>query len=191
MPADSRDRVTVDLRGAGNVVHARARAQGLTVAAFVRRAVLTMAEGTVDATDSTTVAASADDGQSRKVTLRLPAPHAVLLTMRARAADVSQGSYIAGLIDGAPPPRVAPDHRQAIATLARSTDQLAILSTDINALMRLLRMGSVEQARVYRDRLDSLSSVVHGHLDVASRFLADLQQASPARAGRRPSRRRP
>lgn len=42
MAAGSRDRVTVDLRGAGPVVQAKATAQGLTLAAFVRRALMTI-----------------------------------------------------------------------------------------------------------------------------------------------------
>lgn len=44
MARDGRDRVTVDLRGAGPLIQQRAAAQGLTVAALVRRAVLAMAE---------------------------------------------------------------------------------------------------------------------------------------------------
>jgi len=92
MPADSRDRVTVDLRGAGSVVHQWAMAQGLTVAAFVRRAVLKMAEAAVDPAESCPPVSTADRRHLLKVTLRLPAAHALLLAMRARAADVSQGA---------------------------------------------------------------------------------------------------
>lgn len=45
-----------------------------------------------------------------KVTLRLSVAHAVVLASRARVADVSQGRYVAGLIDGKPAQPRAPDH---------------------------------------------------------------------------------
>lgn len=73
MAAGSRDRVTVDLRGAGSVVQAKAMAQGLTVAAFVRRAVMTIAEAPVAPTDALSVASRDAEQPLIKVTLRLPA----------------------------------------------------------------------------------------------------------------------
>ena len=139
MAAGSRDRVTVDLRGAGSVVQARAMAQGLTVAAFVRRAVMTIAEAPVDSTETRSIAPSGAEQRLIKVTLRLTADHALLLATRARSAEVSQGSYVAGLLDGQPPPRAASDRREAIAALAKSTDQLAVMSTDLQTVLRLIR----------------------------------------------------
>jgi hypothetical protein len=107
--------------------------------------------------------------------------HALLLVRRARAADVSQGSYLAGLIDGTPI-LTSPDRREAIAALVRSTDQLAIICADLNAFMRLLGVGTQEQLEPYGARLSSLAADVHGHLEVAGRFLADVSKASSTRS---------
>lgn len=182
MAAGSRNRVTVDLRGAGSVVQARAMAQGLTVAAFVRRAVLTIA----DATDDSPEMRSLDhrDAKQRliKVTLRLTADHALLLAMRARSAEVSQGIYVAGLLDGQPPPRAASDRREAIAALAKSTDQLAVTGTDLQTVLRLTRTASPERAEPFREKVRTLLEDVRAHLDMACSYLADLPQKAPPRS---------
>ena len=191
MAAGSRDRVTVDLRGAGSVVQARATEQGLTVAAFVRRALMTMAETPVETMELHPVAPGDAERRLLKVTLRLPAAHALLLAVRARSADVSQGSYVAGLLDGEPPPRAASDRRESIAALAKSTDQLAVISSDMHMFLRLLRAGTPERAEPYRARMQSLVDDIRAHLDVACRYLADLQQAAPARPRRRHARGSP
>jgi hypothetical protein len=123
-----------------------------------------------------------------KVTLRLPAAHTVMLARRARAADVSQGTYVAGLIDGVPPP-VAVDRREAMAALLRSTDQLAVINTDLNTFMRLLRQGESAQLEAYRAGVMSLSDDVRGHLTVAGRFLSDVSGSTSRRARARSVRR--
>lgn len=184
MAAGSRDRVTVDLRGAGSVVQARAMAQGLTVAAFVRRAVLTIAEAPVDSTETRSIAPSDAEQRLIKVTLRLTADHALLLATRARSAEVSQGSYVAGLLEGRPPPRPASDRREAIAALAKSTDQLAVMSTDLQTVLRLIRTASPERAEPFRGKVRTLLEDVRAHLDMACGYLADLPRTAPPRARR-------
>lgn len=185
MAAGSRDRVTVDLRGAGSVVQARAAAQGLTVAAFVRRAVMTIAEAPVDPTEIRSIAPSDAEQRLIKVTLRLTADHALLLSMRARSAEVSQGSYVAGLLDGQPIPRAASDRREAIAALAKSTDQLAAMSTNLQAVLRLIRTASPERAEPFRGKVRTLLEDIRVHLDMACGYLADLPRTAPPRARRR------
>lgn len=189
MAAGSRDRVTVDLRGAGPVVQAKAMAQGLTLAAFVRRAVMTIAETPTDSTHLHSVATSEAGERLVKMTLRLTADHALLLSMRARSAEVSQGSYVAGLLDGQPPPRAASDRREAIAALAKSTDQLAVMSTDLQTVLRLLRTASPERAEPFRVKVRTLLEDVRAHLDMACRYLADLQHTAPPKPRRRTLRR--
>ena len=180
MARNGRDRVTVDLRGAGQLVHQRAAAQGMTVAAFARRALLGAAHEAPDPSLTMAPIDSPEPG-TIKVTVRMPIAHALLLSRRARAADVSQGSYLAGLIDGTPL-RTAPDRRDALAALVRSTDQLAIICTDLNAFMRLLGVGTQEQLDPYSARISSLAADVHGHLEVAGRFLADVSKARSTRS---------
>lgn len=189
MAAGSRDRVTVDLRGAGPVVQARAMAQGLTVAAFVRRAVMTIAEAPVDSTETRSIAPSDTEQRLIKVTLRLTADHALLLATGARSAEVSQGSYVAALLEGQPPPRAASDRREAIAALAKSTDQLAVMSSDLQTVLRLLRTASPERAEPFRGKVRTLLEDVRVHLNMACRYLADLQHTAPPKPRRRTLRR--
>ncbi len=73
---------------------------------------------------------------------------------------------------------------EALAALVRSTDQLAIICADLNAFMRLLGVGTQEQLDPYSARISSLAADVHGHLELAGRFLADSSKATSARSGK-------
>ncbi|MBT9586223.1 hypothetical protein IV102_22975, partial [bacterium] len=77
-----------------------------------------------------------------KVTLRMPAGYAARLARAARAAELSQGLYVARLINAQPPAPVPPDQRENRAALVRSTATLAAMSGDLQALMRVLRQRS-------------------------------------------------
>jgi hypothetical protein len=172
----ARDRVTVDLRGLGQRVRSQAAAQRLTAGAFVRRAILSQLQDG---------ALGAESGMPEpiepiaKVTLRLSAAHAVLLATRARRADVSQGTYIAGLIEGTPPAPRPPDWGPAVAALIASTDKLAVLSTDINGFLRVLPSGRPERLEPYRRSVMSLPDDVRKHLVMAAALLKDLRAARP------------
>lgn len=190
MARDGRDRVTVDLRGAGSVIQQRAAAQGLTVAALVRRAVVVLAESPEAEAAGPASVDRTEDGALVKVTLRLPSAHALLLASRSRRAEVSQGIYVASLLEGHALPAASPDRREAIAALSRSTDQLAILGMDLNGFMRLLGRVPDDRLEPYRAGVRSLSIRVQQHLDLASQLLNDLQQAAPARRAPRVSRAR-
>jgi hypothetical protein len=170
-----RDRVTVDLRGLGPQLQAQAAKRQMTTAALVRRAVMSMLDD-----------APCDAGESQalhgvsgtpvvKVTLRLPVAHAVLLASRARVADVSQGAYVARLIDGTPAPPRAPDHAQAVAALMASTDRLAVLSADLNVFMRLLGRTPRSELEPYRASIRSLAGDVRVHLASAAELVAALR----------------
>lgn len=192
MARDGRDRVTVDLRGAGPMIQQRAAAQGVTVAALVRRAVVVLAESPEAEAAGPASVDRTEDGALVKVTLRLPSAHALLLASRSRRAEVSQGIYVASLLEGRTLPAASPDRREAIAALSRSTDQLAMLGMDLNGFMRLLGRVPDDRLEPYRAGVRSLSTRVQQHLDLASQLLNDLQQAAPARrAPRVPRARRP
>ena len=60
---------------------------------------------------------------------------------------------------------------QARAALLASNDRLATLSTDLVALVTLLRQAKVEQARPYRDRLETADAEIRLHLDRASALI--------------------
>jgi len=87
------------------------------------------------------------------------------------------------LIDGAPPVIASADRAAGFAALSASATELAVLSRDINHLTRLLRRGTIEAARQYRERLENLDGDVRLHLDKAAATLAEL---SSARGANRP-----
>lgn len=119
----------------------------------------------------------AADTQAIKVTLRMSGSHAVTLASRARAADVSQGTFVARLIDDTPAQPLAPDHTQAVAALMASTDRLAALSADLNAFMRLLGRAQRSELEPYRASLRSLADDVRVHLEAAAALVASLRAA--------------
>jgi hypothetical protein len=173
-----RDRITIELRGLRERLHALAIARNTTTAALARKALVALLEAEhddgvreQDASHHRTAAAAA---MHVKVTLRLPAAHAVLLSKRARAAEVAQGSYVAGLIDGTPyVPRPA-NHAEALGALVRSTDQLATTGADLNAFMRLLGRVSAPELEPYRGSIKSLTDDVRKHLAATAGLVAEL-----------------
>jgi hypothetical protein len=58
--------------------------------------------------------------------------------------------------------------------LKSSSDELAVMSRDINHLTRLLRQGSVQAAKAYAARHETLDRDVRLHLALAAAVLADL-----------------
>src|SRR5580765_2215987 len=101
MTRHPRERVTIDLRGIGPRLHAHAAARGRTTASVVRAAVVAMLDA--EGTSEPEVGAEPAAARAVKVTVRLGAWHAVRLAHCARRAGVSQGTYLAGLLDGMPP----------------------------------------------------------------------------------------
>jgi hypothetical protein len=169
-----RDRVTIDLRGIGPALHAQAAAQGKTVAAMVRVAVVTMLDAQVCSVAPARSAGSRN-ALAVKVTLRLDPLHAARLADRARSAEISQGAYVGTLLDGMPANPRATDHGDAIAALADSTQKVAAMSTDIHAFIRLIRNANGDGTQQYRAGLLSLSQDLRLHLQVASRLMAALR----------------
>ena len=173
MTRHPRERVTIDLRGIGPRLLAHAAARGKTAASVVRAAVVATldAEG---ASDDPGVGAEPVDARAVKVTVRLGISHAVRLAHCARRAGISQGTYLAGLLDGTPPSPRSVDHGDAVAALADSTQKLAAMSADIHGFLRLMRNANAGEAERYRATLMSLSKDVRLHLEVASRLMAGL-----------------
>lgn len=168
-----RERVTIDLRGIGPRLHAHASVRGKTTASAVRSAVVAMldAEG---ASEEPGVRSEPVDVRPVKVTVRLGAWHAVRLVHCARNAGVSQGAYVAGLLDGVLPNPRSIDHGAAVAALVESTQKVAAMSADIHGFLRLMRNAKSGEAEKYRATLMSLSKDVRLHLEVASRLMAGL-----------------
>jgi hypothetical protein len=172
--ADSRDRVTVDLRGLAPAVKAHASARSMTLAAFARAAMVeALKQAEVDPFHLTQ-AGGPDDGQPVKLTLSLPLRQASWLVEHARAAGLSYGTYLASVIDGTPAPGGLGEAERA---LTASTAQLAALSTDLNDYVRLLRRLNYAEAEKYRQRVVSMFDEIREHVRLNAALSAEVKEA--------------
>ena len=181
MASPSRDRVTIDLRGIGDAVRAAAACCGMGVAELVRRAVVMSLD--LRATAAIAPMERGSDGQTpgqavaqetAKLTLRLPQTHADALMLNAGALGLSYGDYVARLVEGSRLPQPLAERRADRAALLASNDRMAALSTDLVALVTLLRQVKVEQARPYRDHLETADAEIRRHLGRASALIDRL-----------------
>lgn len=170
-----REYFTVDLRGLRAALAARAADQGVT-ASDVLRSALAAALGHDEclATLPTSPGGHPPARGQVKLSVRLPHATAQVLDLHARAAGLSRGAYLSRLIRSAPPVMAASDRRAGFAALSASATELAVLSRDINQLTQLLRRGSVEAARQYTRRLETLDNDVRAHLELSATALAEL-----------------
>ena len=175
MASAPRDRVIIDLRGIGDAVRSAAAQRRVTVAHLARQTLLTA----VSAYEPTTAPLGSDSPTRRlasaKLTLRLPQPHADALIVNAVGLGLSYGEYVARLVNGTPLPRPAAERAADRAALLASSDQLAALSADLNAFMRLLRSGDSAEVERYRHRIETVDADIRDHLDLASKFMARPQ----------------
>ncbi len=176
MAAAPREYFTVDLRGLRAALAGRAARDGVTESDVLRSA-LAAALGTSrgvlsdPANDST----SGSPSVARvKLSARLMRPAAYRLDQDARAAGLSRGAYLARLIQGAPPVASSANRVAMCTALNCSSEELAVMSRDINHLTQLLRQGSLEAAKSYTERHETLDRDVRSHLALAAAVLADL-----------------
>lgn len=188
MNTTAHDFVTVDMRGLKAALVARAQADRVSVSVLVRGAVARDLGLAADDEASRTneLPARPSSATTVKLSIRMTAEEAQQLAAGARAASLSRGTYLAGLIANVPVLSSGGGRAEHIATLMASSAELSTLSRNINRLTTLLRRANVEPARPYRDMLDTLAGDVRRHLELAARVLADLQ---PQRRGARPSAR--
>ena len=185
----SRDRITIDLGGLGPALRAHAQDRHLTVAAAARSA---LSEALQDASSGDPGEVDNEHDQvadrSVKVTLRMRRSVANRLATRARAAGLPYGAYLATLLDGTPAPPLAADHAAAVTALGVSTERLAVISADINELMRVVGRGGMPAYRQFDDRMVGVAGDVHQHLVLASRLMTALKPAARPRqqSGRPP-----
>ena len=177
MNTSTHDFVTVDMRGLKAALVARAQADRVSVSVLVRSAVardLRLAvDGEVSLIDGPTDRPSS--ATTVKLSIRMTADEARQLAAGARAAGLSRGAYLAGLIANVPVLSAGGGRAAHIAALMASSAELATLSRNIHRLTALLRQANVEPARPYREMLDTLAGDVRRHLELAARALADLQ----------------
>ncbi len=199
MSASPREFFTVDLRGLRAELRRRASETGLTESDVLRNALAVVLNddqnqsATLNSSEAGDICASQPQV---KLSVRITCPAAEHLDRKARAAGLSRGAYLTGLINGAPAVIAATDRRAGFAALSASAAELALLSRDINHLTHLLRRGEVRAAQEYRARLDSLDDDVRQHLDRSAAVLAELAPPQaharrillgpPPTSGRRP-----
>lgn len=181
MAGTSRDRVTIDLRGIGDAVRAAAACRGMGVAQLVRRALVMSLD--LRATATVVPMTRGSDGQTpdqvptretAKLTLRFSQAHADALMLNAGSLGLSYGDYVGRLVADGRLPQPLAERQADRAALLASNDRMAALSTDLVALVNLLRQAKVEQARLYRDRLEAADAEIRRHLDRASALIDRL-----------------
>lgn len=175
MATASRERATIDLRGLGPALKAHAQARNLTVSDVARLAVAAVLE-TPGSEAPVQVSGETDAAGDRtvKLTIRLRRGVAARLATRARACGLSHGAYLTTLIDGAPAPPLA-----TATALGTSTEQLAVVSADLNELIRTIRRDTTSPGRLIDDWLRPLLDDVRRHVGLASRLMCELR---PTRA---------
>jgi len=172
MSSPSREFFTLDLRGLRAGLRSRAASLGLTES-LVARGILAAALG-VERIDSSGPSAGPMTTPQIKLSVRLPRTAASRLDRHARAAGLSRGVYLTRLIDGAPPVVASSDRAAMCNALNVSSNELALLSRDMNHLTQLLRQGSSAAARSYTARHRSVDRIVQAHLALAAPILAEL-----------------
>ena len=179
MNTPSHDFVTVDMRGLKAALVARARADRVSVSVLVRGTVareLGLAKAAADHRAASAGATSS--AASVKLSIRLTSEEAERLVAGARAAGLSRGAYLSGLVANVPVLTSGANRTDHIATLVASSAELSTLNRNIHHLTSLLREGNVRPALAYREMLDTLAGDVRGHLTLAAGVLADLRPRS-------------
>lgn len=157
MNTTAHDFVTVDMRGLKAALVARAQAERVSMSVLVRGAVARDLGFGVDCEPQRagTLGRSAPSAASVKLSIRMTAEEAQRLAAGARAAGLSRGAYLAGLVAGVPVLSAGGGRAEHIAALMASSAELATLSRNIHRLTALLRQANVEAARPYREMLDT------------------------------------
>ena len=172
MAVCGRDRVGVDLRGIGGAVRAAARARQVTLATFVRDAIVETLHS-LELPAEPFIGADSIEQRPMKITLRLRACDADVLILKSAALGLSYGAFVARLIRGTPLPALAADRAADRAALLKSTDRLALVALDLNGLTRLLRAG-MDYADRDRHSMVAIAADVRRHVDLASKVLAHV-----------------
>jgi len=190
MTPSTRDRISVDLRGLKAVLFEQARARGVSPSDLVRSVLAdALDKAELPITDRSADGTSVPTGDRVRLSLRMTRRDALATLAGARAAGLSTGAYVAGLIAGVPvltSGATRPDH---LAGLIASSAELSTLSRKLHDLTSLLRQGSVRAAQEYREMLDTVADDVRKHLTLASAVLAGLRPSHgrpPAGPGQHP-----
>ena len=177
MKAASRDFVTVDMRGLKAALGAHARVRRTSTSELVRAAVsefLARAGVSLEDERANQSSTAPDERSQVKLSIRLTAEEAALLSSGARFAGRSRGAYLADLAAGIRDVGSPELRREIGAALVRSCAEMSTLSRDLRHLVTLLKSGAMRAAHEYRPRLEGVESDVRRHLDLAASALAHV-----------------
>ena len=184
MARTSRDRISVDLRGLRAVLFEQARVRGVSPSDLVRAALATALDQTDPSLTERPAPGTAASPKDRvRLSLRMSRSDALATIRAARAAGLTPGAFVAGLVAGVPVLIGGAARADHLACLIASSAELSTLSRNLHRLTSLLRMGSVRAALEYRDMLDTVADDVREHLTLAAGALAELRP----RHGRAPA----
>ena len=170
MAQPSRDRVGVDLRGMGEAVRAAARVRSCTVAAFARDAIVEAMGRPLTASER--VPAEFGETEIAKLSLRMRQHEAEALVLNAGGLGLSYGEYVARLVMQTPLPMPSAQRAADRTALMASSDNLAALSVDLAAFIRLLQGAKGVEAEKYRRRIETVDLEIRRHLDRVSALIA-------------------
>ena len=112
------------------------------------------------------------------MSLRLTAEQARAITLTAKAAGLSTGDFVSGLVAGVPVLSAGANRADHLEALIASSAEISTLSRNIHHLTSLLLQGAFRPAQEYRPMLDTLADDLRGHLAMAAGVLADLRPRS-------------
>ena len=162
--------VTVDMRGLKAALVAHAREQRVSVSVVVRDALTK----TLALEAGVSSRAAPPFAGTVKLSIRLTADEAERLAKGAKAARLSRGAFLAGLVDGV---RVLSsggrtDH---LSALIASNAELSTLSRNVRHLATLLGRSEMRAAQQYRSMLDGLTGDVEKHLQLVGDALKQMR----------------
>jgi hypothetical protein len=171
-----RDRISVDLRGLKAALFEQARAHGVSPSVWVRDTLaVAVGQSGLKTTSAVEEHSKMMSVGNVRLSLRMRHEDAVATLAGAKAAGLAPGAFVAGLVAGVPVLTNGANRTSHLAALTASSAELSTLSRNIHHLTVLLRQGDVQPALQYRATLNTLVGDVRGHLELASRALADLR----------------
>ena len=172
----SRDLLTVDLRGMKAALLEGARVRGVLPSDFVR-ASLADALGLPEATPvrRTPRSPSIAQGQKARLSLRMTLDQATEILAHAKAAGLSPGAYVAGLVAEIPMVTGGAAPAEHLAALVSSTAEMSTLARHLGRLGDVLRAGSSQAGCEHHQLLSSAAEHARRHIALASAVLADMR----------------
>ena len=166
--------VTVDMRGLKAVLVTRARERRESVSVVVRAAVAKALQADSDASGRPAALSLASVSSTVKISIRLTIDEAARLDGGARAAGLSRGAFLSGLIDGVSV-LASGGRTDHLAALIASNAELSTLARNVRHLATLLGRSEMRAAQQYRSMLDTLAGDVDRHLKLAGETLTRMR----------------